>query len=160
MNIQINKFSIADYDEVYALWQRSSGVSLSDNDSRENIAKYLRKNEGLCFVARAGKTLVGAVLCGHTTATGFIHHLAVTQKYRRKGIGKMLVERCLDALREFDVEKCQIVVAPENLGGQRFWDALGWQRLDSHILMTDLAMVANPHVKTVWEQKTSAASEA
>ena len=155
MNFQIKNFTVDDYEDVFALWKRTPGICLSASDSKENISEYIEKNKNLCFVARTSGQLLGAVLCGFSDYTGFIHHLAVEQGVRRKGVGRKLVEKCLRGLKKIGLEKCQIVVAPDNSGGQRFWEALGWKRIVGSILETDLALVSNPDSKTFWEQETS-----
>jgi ribosomal protein S18 acetylase RimI-like enzyme len=65
MSIVIREMTTQDYDEVFALWRTSEGVGLSDADSEEDVTRFLARNPGLCFVARDGEHLVGAVLCGH-----------------------------------------------------------------------------------------------
>jgi len=46
--------TIADYDEVFALWQETEGVGLHPDecDSGEGIGRQLARNPDLCFVAR------------------------------------------------------------------------------------------------------------
>ena len=54
--------TIEDYDEVFAMWQITSARALSSADSRENIEKYLRRNEGMSQVALVDGRIVGTVL--------------------------------------------------------------------------------------------------
>ena len=89
---------MTDYEPAYALWKRTDGIGLSQADERHNIAHFLQCNPGMSFVAEEDGALVGAVLCGTDARRGFLHHLAVDASRRRAGIGRMLVERCLDAL--------------------------------------------------------------
>lgn len=116
------------YDDVLALWQASEGVGLSSADSRDNIAAYLQRNPGMSFVAIADGRVVGAVLAGHDGRRGYIHHLAVDQRFRRQGLGRQLVTRCLSALRWAGIEKCHLFIVNDNAGGTAFWESLGWQR--------------------------------
>jgi ribosomal protein S18 acetylase RimI-like enzyme len=81
------------------------------------------------------RELIGAVLRGHDGRRGYLHHLAVAQDYRRKGIGRALVERCLYSLRELKVLKCNIFLFSHNPEGQGFWKALSWKRREDLILM-------------------------
>ena len=85
--VAIQAMSIGDYDEVFALWQAGDGIGLSGSDSRAGIGGFLAANPGLSLVARIDGQLVGAMLCGQDGRRGYIHHLAVSQSHRRKGIG-------------------------------------------------------------------------
>lgn len=50
--------NIDDYAAVIALWRSSDGVSLRDADSRDGIARYLRRNPELSFVAERDREIV------------------------------------------------------------------------------------------------------
>src|SRR6185437_10846396 len=54
MRCTIQPMTLADYDEVLRLWQNSEGVGLSESDTRAEIGKFLKRNRGMSFVARAG----------------------------------------------------------------------------------------------------------
>jgi len=135
MAIAIFEFAIAVYDEVLALWRACEGVGLSDADSRENIGRYLARNPGMSFIARDGEKIVGAVLCGHDGRRGYIHHLAVRPDYRRRGVGRALAQKCLDAVRAERIGKCHLFVLNNNAAGARFWKRAGWTpRADIRIM--------------------------
>ena len=124
---EITAMSASDYDEVFALWEKSEGIGLSGADSRESIGRYLKRNPGLSFVARDGGKLVGAVLCGHDGRRGYLHHLAVKPSHRRQGIGEALVARCLVGLRAAGIGKCHLFIFHENIEGQAFWRSVDWK---------------------------------
>lgn len=119
--------SIRDYDGVFALWSACDGVGLAEGDSREGIRAFLRRNPGLSFVATSGKRIVGAVLSSHDGRRGFLYHLAVEGDHRRSGVGKALVQRCLDRLEAMGIPKCHIVVFARNRSGRQFWRKVGWE---------------------------------
>lgn len=124
----IKPMSIADYDEVLSLWRNTEGVGLNESDTRPAIASYLRRNPRMSFVARKGKELLGAVLCGHDGRRGYLHHLAVAPSARRKGVGTKLVNRCLAELKRRDILKCNIFLYNHNESGERFWKSSGWEK--------------------------------
>jgi len=133
----VRPMGIRDFPEVHALWQHTEGVGLTESDSRENVAKFLRRNPGMSFVARCGRELVGAVLCGHEGRRGYLHHLAVATKHRGKGIGTNLVESCLAALHSAGILKCNLFVYENNAAGQEFWQKIGWaKRPDLRLMQT------------------------
>ena len=136
MSIVIREMTIQDYDEALALWQASEGVGLSDADSEERIARYLNRNPGLSFVARDGEHLVGAVLCGHDGRRGYIHHLSVSESHRRRGLGRVLVERCLPALSRAGIGKCHIFVFADHQNAIAFWKNIGWTQRVELVMMS------------------------
>ena len=135
--MEISEMSIADYDEVVSLWQDAEGIGLHDDcDSRAGIANYLQRNPGLSFVAQENDRLIGAVLCGHDGRRGYLHHLAVAETHRAKGIGRQLVEQSLLSLAAIGITKCHVFVFADNAPGQAFWQRLGW------IARTDLRIMS------------------
>jgi N-acetylglutamate synthase len=126
MKSTIREMSIADYYDVLDLWQASEGVGLSDADSLENIRQYLDLNHGMSFVALIDDRVAGAVLAGHDGRRGYIYHLAVHPDYRRRGIGRNLIDLCLKALTESGIRKCHIFIFNDNSDGIAFWKSSGW----------------------------------
>jgi ribosomal protein S18 acetylase RimI-like enzyme len=126
LTIRIEEMTMAHYEPVLALWRRADGVGLSSADEPDAIARYLARNPGLSFVAFAAEEVVGAVLCGHDGRRGFIHHLAVAPAFRRQGLGRRLVQRCLHGLAEIGIQKCHLFVFHENESAIAFWQAQGW----------------------------------
>jgi ribosomal protein S18 acetylase RimI-like enzyme len=140
-------FLPVDYDAAYTLWSATEGIGLSEADSRENIERFLRHNPGLSFVAvdgeanasasaGPGSALAGALLASCDGRRGYLHHLAVAPAYRRRGVGRGLVERCLAALAEVGIRKCHIFVIADNTEGKRFWQRIGWEERTSLLIMS------------------------
>ena len=65
MILQYRSMTIEDYDDVYGLWGSSEGIGLSGADTRDQIERYLQRNQDFSFVAIDEGKLVGAILCGH-----------------------------------------------------------------------------------------------
>jgi N-acetylglutamate synthase len=140
MRHQIELMSIADYDEVFALWRSAAGIGLGESDTRRAIAGFLKRNPGMSFVARRDGELAGAVLCGDDGRRGYLHHLAVAWRYRRNGLGRKLVAACLGALKQRGILKCNIFLYADNTAGKRFWKKNGWMtRPDILLMQSNLA---------------------
>ena len=120
--------TLSDYDEVVRLWQNSEGVGLSESDTRPEIGKFLKRNPGMSFVARAGGELVGAILCGHDGRRACLYHLAIAPSHRRNGLGTKMVHRCLAELKKAGVSRCNVFFYVKNTQGERFWRRLGWKK--------------------------------
>lgn len=127
MHRSIIPFTIGQYHEVFALWQRTEGVGLSDADSKESIHRYLERNPGMSFVActTSGK-VIGAILAGHDGRRGYIHHLSIHNDFRRQGIASQLVSTCRQELQKIGIQKCHIFIYNYNASGIEFWKSVGW----------------------------------
>ena len=136
MSIQIRAMQISDYERALELWQNTAGMGLSSADEPREIARFLQRNQGLCFVALEDKHLVGTILCGEDGRRGYLYHLAVQRDKQKKGIGKLLVEKSLHALRQKGIQKCHLFVIADNASGIAFWEHLGWEMRDDIEIMS------------------------
>jgi ribosomal protein S18 acetylase RimI-like enzyme len=134
--VSTRKFVLDDYDAAIALWKGVEGVEICEGDSREEIAEYLKQNPGLSRVAEADGEIVGVALCSHDGRRGWIYHLAVAQPYRRRKVGKLLIDDCVDELRKLGLKRAIILVAGDNPAGHQFWLQNGWEDIDGAIAMT------------------------
>ncbi len=135
IDIQTREFLIDDYEAAVELWKRVEGLDIAEGDDRESLRRFLRQNGGLSRVATDRSTMVGAALCGHDGRRGYIYHLAVDPAYQGRGIGKRLIDECLDGLRRAGLERANILVAKNNPRGREFWKRAGWEELDGAIAM-------------------------
>ena len=116
-----------DYGAVYALWMQCRNMGFNDrDDSREGIEKFLLRNPHTSFVAWEGEELAGVILAGHDGRRGYIYHMAVAEKYRRRGIASALLERSLEALKAEGICKTALLVFRRNEAGNAFWEARGF----------------------------------
>ena len=125
--VEIRTMTLADYDDVYALWLSCKGMGLNNlDDSRDGIARYLERNPETCFVALNGEKIIGVIMAGHDGRRGFIHHTAVAPEHRRRGIAKRLAEAALNALKCLGINKVALLVFERNKEGNEFWEKLGF----------------------------------
>jgi len=119
--------TIGDYDGLYHLWIHSHGMGINaEDDTRESIGKYLRRNPDTCFVAEKDGEIVGAIMSGHDGRRGFIHHTTVKISERKQGIGSALVGRAMAALKEEGINKVALLVYCVNETGNAFWEKQGF----------------------------------
>ena len=125
--VKIRSMTLADYDDVYALWLSCKGMGLNNLDeSREGIARFLERNPETCFVAMDGEKLIGVIMAGHDGRRGYIYHTAVSPEHRRRGIAKRLTEAAANALKGFGISKVALLVFERNKEGNEFWERLGF----------------------------------
>ena len=120
----------ADVEAVFELWHRSGEVLRGVGDDPAGVIRFLTRNPGLSQVVRAGGVLVAAALAGHDGRRGYLHHVVVDPGWRERGIGRAMVQRCLDHLVAEGIEKLSIDVIATNAAAAAFWTSLGWTRRD------------------------------
>lgn len=136
MSLKIRTFLAADHEAAMALWNHCEGIGLSAADSSCAIRQFLEKNPHTCFVIEEDGQIIGTVLGGSDGRRGYLYHLAVDPQQRQRGIGKQLVDACMDAMKEIGIQKCHLMVIDSNLSGQAFWEHNGWQRRQDIVLMS------------------------
>ena len=124
--------TIEDYEGVYALWKKIKGFGIrSIDDSKEGVARFLKRNPTTSVVAEKDGRIVGSILCGHDGRRGCLYHVCVDEDYRRHGIGKRMVVFAMKALKEEKINTVSLIAFTENDIGNAFWNTIGWtERLD------------------------------
>ena len=133
--IATREFCIGDYDAVLQLWLGVEGLEIAEGDDSKGIAQFLERNPGLSRVAVDGAAIVGVALCGHDGRRGHVYHLAVDPAYQGCGLGKRLLDECLDGLRSAGVKRVIIMVDDDNQRGAEFWKRRGWEEIAHAIAM-------------------------
>ncbi len=116
-----------DYAALMDLWLHTPGMGLNTtDDTPEGLTRYLARNPSTCFVAEEDGRLLGEIMAGHDGRRGAIHHTAVREDARGRGIGRALVERALSALSGEGIAKVNLVAFARNAGGNAFWEKMGF----------------------------------
>lgn len=114
-----------DWTGVAGVWKNHEGTNPVD-DSPEGFARYLRRNPDTSFVAVDGERIIGTILAGHDGRRGIFHHVSVLPEYRKQGVGRMLVDSAMEALRREGINKVLLVVFNHNKNGNAFWEHMGF----------------------------------
>lgn len=118
---------ITDYEDAFKLWSNTTGMGLrSLDDSRKGIKLFLCRNPNTNFTYRIDNELVGVILSGHDGRRGYIYHAVVNVQFQKQGIGKKLVNSCLNSLKKEGINKVALVVYSDNAQGNKFWDSQGF----------------------------------
>ncbi len=126
--VRLREFTLDDYDAVYALWQNAgAGIGIGRSDTREEIAKKLRRDPDLFLVATDGGKIVGTVIGGYDGRRGLVYHLAVEHAYRGRGFGKLLMREIERRLRAKGCLKCYLLVAEGGKAVIEFYRQIGWE---------------------------------
>lgn len=127
MSIIVREMTIDDYENVYNLWMsiRGFGIRALD-DSREGVARFLRRNPTTSVVAEQNGRIVGAILCGHDGRRGCFYHVCVAKDYRKHGIGHRMAQFAMRALQAEGIHKVSLIAFKNNEVGNAFWRGVGW----------------------------------
>lgn len=125
----VRQMKIEDYDQVYALWTKIRGFGIrSVDDSKEGVARFLRRNPDTSVVAVEEDQIVGAILCGHDGRRGYLYHVCVDPDWRMRGIGKAMVVYAMEALKKEEINKVSLIAFTQNDIGNAFWKEIGWTK--------------------------------
>ena len=133
-DIYIRPMLIEDYDNIYKLWTLTKGMGLNNlDDTKTGINIFLQRNPNTCFVATLHNKIIGTIITGHDGRRGYIYHTAVSENFRKKGIGQKLVTSSLAALKNEGINKVALVVFSNNNLGNFFWEKLGFKKREDLI---------------------------
>ncbi len=134
--VRLREFRMADYDGVLALWRHAGpGVHIRPSDRPEEVAKKLTRDPDLFLVAESDGRLAGVVIGAWDGRRGWLHHLAVDEAFRRRGIGSALVREVEARLRARGCLKVNLLVFADNDPARAFYRSLGYGEHPSVIAM-------------------------
>jgi ribosomal protein S18 acetylase RimI-like enzyme len=132
MDVQIREMVLDDYDAVVALWRETPGVDIRPvTDSREGIGRLLARNPGLSVVAFDADMLVGCALASHDGRRGFLQHVVVAPAARGQGVGRAMIDICVERLREHQLGWVHLDVVADNESASAFWHKAGWHPVET-----------------------------
>ena len=125
----VRVMTMEDYDQVKELWNSIQGFGIrSMDDSREGVARFLKRNPTTSVVAEEDGKVVGAILCGHDGRRGCLYHVCVHKDYRMRGIGKSMVAFAMEALKKEEINKVSLIAFAKNDIGNAFWKEIAWTK--------------------------------
>jgi ribosomal protein S18 acetylase RimI-like enzyme len=123
--MRIRAFQLADETAVVALWERC-GLTRTWNDPRKDIARKLAVQPELFLVAEADGAVVATVMAGYEGHRGWVNYLAVAPEHRGQGLGRALMQRVEESLKERGCPKLNVQVRAANAEALRFYRRLGY----------------------------------
>ncbi len=114
------------------------------NKSVENCRSLIRDPSQYVLVARKGDAVLGFIHFStrktviHPAPSGLIDELVVSRKYRRAGIGKLLMSAAVDKCRELGCCEVEVSTEKSNTRARRFYKSLGFEE-DAVLLERQLA---------------------
>lgn len=110
-----------DFDVVYVLWQSLPLDIASYEIEKEEILMTIKLNPTSCLVAEVEGKIVGAVIGAFNGRRGWINHLAIDEKFQKKGYGTKLFDACEQALKKVGARVIILSVEYKNLKALPFY---------------------------------------
>jgi ribosomal protein S18 acetylase RimI-like enzyme len=121
-----------DYPAARLLWEKAGpGIHLRRSDEPDEIQKKLRRDPDLFLIAETDDKMVGTVFGGFDGRRGMVYHLAVSDNYRRQGVGELLMEELERRLKSKGCIRCYLLVTVENKDAMHFYEKRGWSHMDN-----------------------------
>ena len=123
--MEIRSFIEQDRKEVVSLWRRC-GLLVPWNHPDLDIDRKLEVQGELFLVGIVDDRVVATAMGGYEGHRGWINYLAVDPGMRRRGLGRMMMERIEEGLRSLGCPKINLQVRESNLDVIRFYEKIGY----------------------------------
>ncbi len=95
----MRKLEIDDSPSIVQLLSKIDEVEIPEWENVEVFSTVLSKGNTVAFGAFEDGELIGCIFCGNDGLRLYLHHLAISEGFRRQGIGQALVMRVFEYVR-------------------------------------------------------------
>nr|WP_232425130.1 GNAT family N-acetyltransferase [Pseudofrankia inefficax] len=124
--VAISHATLADVDELLALWQVAAENDARPTDTREAVRALLTRDREACLVARENGRILGTLVAGWDGWRAHLYRLAVHPDARRRGIAQALLEAAASRLTALGATRLDAMVLEGNELGHAFWRNSGY----------------------------------
>lgn len=130
-NIIIREFNLSDYDTLIDLWNQAKlPYKPKGRDAKGNINEELKKGCASILIAEQNNIAIGTVFATHDGRKGWINRLAVVPEFRKKGIGKLLVEKAEKILNDKGIGIIACLIEEYNQTSFETFQKLGYVKFE------------------------------
>lgn len=122
---QIRTIKLSDYQSLIEFWKMHYFVNEMDGYDRFRL--FLKKNPNLSILIEDNGKIVGTVLGSFDGRRGYIQKLVVNKSYRKKGLGKKLIDTVVKKLEALGA--LYIPISCE-IGNTPFFGKSGFKKTD------------------------------
>lgn len=128
LGLEMRDFRIEDYDQVISLW-RTCGIPFrpSGRDSRERIAKEIKKPTALFLVVECEGDIVGTLFGTTDGRKGWINRLAVRPDHQRRGLAKRLIKEMEVRFEALGLEVFSCLIEDHSDSSMRLFEEIGYK---------------------------------
>lgn len=131
--MEIRAFRAADEPAVVRLWAEC-GLTRPWNDPHKDVLRKLSAQPELFLVGLVDGAIVASVMAGFDGHRGWANYLAVSQPHRRKGHGRVLMQRVERELEALGCPKVNVQIRAANAAVVAFYEKLGYARDETIVL--------------------------
>jgi ribosomal protein S18 acetylase RimI-like enzyme len=131
--MEVLELSERDEASVIALWEEV-GLTRPWNDPSEDFLRAVDGATSAVLGLKEDGQLSGTVMVGNDGHRGWVYYLAVNERLRQQGRGRILMTAAEEWLRERGAVKVQLMVRTENAPMLGFYQATGYERSDVQVL--------------------------
>ncbi len=121
----IRPYETADEEQVIALWRRCHLI-VPQNGPHKDIALKLQTQPNLFLIGILGDEIVATAMAGYEGHRGWINYLAVSPDFRRRGIGRQMMEEAEARLSALGCPKINVQIRSSNKSVVEFYESLGF----------------------------------
>lgn len=126
--MQIVRYEPHHFLGVDHLWKTVFPSDPPRNQAANSVPIKLSLNDGLFFVAEnAEGKVVGTTMAGWDGHRGWLYAVAVDPNLQRSGVGRVLIEHAMEALRDRGCTKVNLQIREGNEEVAAFYESLGFE---------------------------------
>ena len=118
-----------DCNSVIQLWSEC-GLIFPQNNPERDIERKLKVNPEWFLVGEIEGRIVASCMAGYEGHRGWINYLAVSPKYRRKGLAAKIMQEAEHKLRDAGCPKINIQIRTSNIDVIKFYKEVGFKEDD------------------------------
>lgn len=126
MDITVRSYTIRDYQTVKSILQ-SANMFEESWDGEANFASMIEKDKEAILVAETDGQVVGNIIISqHGNNVGLLFRLAVLPKWRKKGVGSLLIHKAEEVAKQKGMGEVALCVDEQKSELQDFYAKRGY----------------------------------
>lgn len=121
----------SEISEILEFWIVNAENGSRPTDTAAAINALVEQDPEALILAVENDEIVGTIIAGWNGWRSGLYRLAVREDMRSQGIGRLLVERALERLRDIGVVRVDAMVLDNNERAHRAWESFGFVRQDN-----------------------------
>lgn len=97
--------------------------------SQKSFEELLGEEAFWFWVAKESEEIVGYLVCQVVGSEAELHNIAVAREYQRRGIGKRLLIKLVEALRQKKVTELYLMVRASNNLAKNLYERFGFEKM-------------------------------
>jgi ribosomal protein S18 acetylase RimI-like enzyme len=125
-DVSVRVARVEDVQAVLELWEQARSPAAVTPDDATSVMRLIEHTEDALLVADDRGQVVGVLVAAWDGWRGNMYRLAVLPEYRRRGIGRRLVQVGHERLRAKGARRVTALVAHDELDATGLWTAVDY----------------------------------